>query len=100
MTGLRHPWRPFPESHCGESPGRSAMPTKGAGEMVDAKPRRFWRNSPADAILLAITLTQFSGTIALAALPPDGLWPRLASAALVTAVMTYSIIVVTHLFVH
>ncbi|MGW3116643.1 fatty acid desaturase family protein [Streptomyces sp. NPDC001107] len=68
--------------------------------MVDAKPRQFWRNSPADAILLAITLTQFAGTIALAALTPDGLWPRLASAALVTAMMTYSIIVVTHLFVH
>ncbi|MET8468651.1 fatty acid desaturase [Streptomyces sp. NPDC006422] len=68
--------------------------------MVDAKPRRFWRNSPADAILLAITLTQFTGTIALAALTPDGLWPRLTSAALVAAVMTYSIIVVTHLFVH
>ncbi|MFJ2865121.1 fatty acid desaturase family protein [Kitasatospora sp. NPDC087314] len=68
--------------------------------MVDAKPRQFWRNSPADAILLAITLTQFAGTIALAALTPDGLWPRLGSAALVTAMMTYSIIVVTHLFVH
>ncbi|MEV1144102.1 fatty acid desaturase [Micromonospora sp. NPDC049799] len=68
--------------------------------MVDAKPRQFWRNSPADAILLAITLTQFAGTITLAALTPDGLWPRLASAALVTAMMTYSIIVVTHLFVH
>ncbi|AWE52921.1 fatty acid desaturase family protein [Streptomyces nigra] len=68
--------------------------------MVDAKARRFWRNSPADAILLAITLTQFTGTIVLAALTPDALWPRLASAALVTAMMTYSIIVVTHLFVH
>ncbi|MDJ0344798.1 fatty acid desaturase [Streptomyces sp. H10-C2] len=68
--------------------------------MVEAKPRRFWRNSPADAILLTVTLTQFAGTIALAALTPDGLWPRLASAALVTAMMTYSIIVVTHLFVH
>ncbi|WP_406098957.1 fatty acid desaturase family protein [Streptomyces sp. NBC_01013] len=68
--------------------------------MVDAKPRQFWRNGPADAALFSITLTQFAGTIALAALTPDGLWPRLASAALVTAMMTYSIIVVTHLFVH
>jgi hypothetical protein len=68
--------------------------------MVDGKPRRLWRNSPADAILLGICIAQFAGTIALAALTPDGLWPRLGSAILVTAMMTYSLIVVSHLFVH
>ncbi|MFY1671040.1 fatty acid desaturase family protein [Plantactinospora sp. WMMB334] len=68
--------------------------------MVDGKPRRLWRNSPADAILLGICLAQFAGTMALAALTPDGLWWRLGSALLVTAMMTYSLIVVTHLFVH
>jgi fatty acid desaturase len=68
--------------------------------VVDGKPRRFWRNSPADAILLGICVVQFAGTIALAALTPAGLLPRLASAILVAAMMTYSLIVVTHLFVH
>jgi fatty acid desaturase len=73
---------------------------KGDGEMVDGKPRQFWRNSPADAVLLGLCIAQFAGTIALAALTPDGLWPRLGSAALVTAMLTYSVIVVSHLFVH
>jgi fatty acid desaturase len=68
--------------------------------MVDGKPRRLWRNSPADAILVGICSAQFAGTIALATLTPDGLWPRLGSAILVTAMMTYSLIVVSHLFVH
>ncbi|GAA2586318.1 hypothetical protein GCM10010399_15410 [Dactylosporangium fulvum] len=68
--------------------------------MVDGKPRRLWRNSPADAILLGICIAQFAGTIALAALTPGGLWPRLGSAILVAAMMTYSLIVVSHLFVH
>lgn len=68
--------------------------------MDDGKPRRIWRNGPADAILLGINIAQFGGTIALAALTPDGLWPRIGSAILVAAMMTYSLIVVTHLFVH
>jgi fatty acid desaturase len=68
--------------------------------MVDGKPRRLWRNSPADAILLGICIAQLAGTIALAAPTQDGLWPRLGSAILVTAMMTYSLIVVSHLFVH
>jgi len=68
--------------------------------MVDGKPRRLWRTSSVDAILLAICLAQFAGTIALAAVTPDGLLPRLGSTALVAVLMTYSLIVVTHLFVH
>jgi fatty acid desaturase len=68
--------------------------------MIDREPGRIWRNSPADAILLGICIVQFAGTIALAVLTPDGLWPRLGSAILVTAVMSYSILIVNHMFVH
>ncbi|MEV0157213.1 fatty acid desaturase [Micromonospora sp. NPDC050686] len=68
--------------------------------MIDREPGRIWRNSPADAILLGICIVQFAGTIALAVLTPDGLWPRLGSAILVTAMMTYSVLIVNHMFVH
>lgn len=66
----------------------------------EVKPRRLWRNSPADAILLTLTLAQFAGTIALAALTPHRPWPMIGSVLLVVAMMTYSVIVVSHLFVH
>jgi len=68
--------------------------------MIEREPRRLWRNSPADAIMLGLSIAQFAGTIALAALTPDGLWPRLGSAILVTAMITYSVLIVNHMFVH
>jgi fatty acid desaturase len=68
--------------------------------MDGAEHRRMWRNSPADAILLALTLLQFAATIALAALTPFHLWPMAVSALVVAFMVTYSVIVVSHLFVH
>ncbi|RSM58020.1 fatty acid desaturase [Actinoplanes sp. ATCC 53533] len=68
--------------------------------MIEREPRRLWRNSPADAILLGLCIAQFAVTIALAALTPAGLWPRLGSAVLVTAMITYSVLIVNHMFVH
>ncbi|MFD2467864.1 fatty acid desaturase family protein [Amycolatopsis silviterrae] len=62
--------------------------------------RRLWRNSPADAILLGLSIAQFAVTIALAALTPDGLWWRIGSAAVVVAMITYSVLIVNHMFVH
>jgi len=67
---------------------------------VDDAKHRLWRNSPADAILLALTLLQFAGTITLAAVTPHRPWPMIGSALVVTAMVTYSVIVVSHLFVH
>ena len=68
--------------------------------MLDGNPRRLWRNNPADAILLTICLAQFAGTIALAVFVPLRPWPMIGSAVLVTFLVTYSVIVVSHLFVH
>ncbi len=68
--------------------------------MIEREPRRLWRNSPADAFLLGLTIAQFAVTIALAALTPDALWPRLGSAILVTGMVTYSVLIVNHMFVH
>ena len=68
--------------------------------MVDGKPRRLWRNSRADAILLGACIAQFAGTIALAALTPLRPWPMIGSALLVTVLIAYSVIVVSHLYVH
>jgi fatty acid desaturase len=75
-------------------------PTQGEVEVDDAKQRRLWRNSPADAILLTLTLLQFAGTITLAAVTPYQPWPMIGSALLVAFMVTYSVIVVSHLFVH
>jgi fatty acid desaturase len=68
--------------------------------MNERETRRLWRNSPADAILLGLSIAQFAVTIALAALTPDGLWPRLGSAVVVTAMVTYSVLIINHMFVH
>lgn len=68
--------------------------------MIERESRGLWRNSPADAIMLGLSIAQFAATIAWAALTPNGLWPRLGSAILVTLMITYSVLIVNHMFVH
>ncbi|RBM11974.1 fatty acid desaturase [Streptomyces sp. PT12] len=53
-----------------------------------------------DALLVLFSITQFAVTIWLAAVDPTGLWPMVGSFALVTFMMTYSVIIVSHLFSH
>jgi len=62
--------------------------------------REIFRHGPVDAVLVLICLSQFGAVLALAAIGPTGLWPRLGSFALVAFLATYSVIVVSHLFVH
>ncbi|WP_326796408.1 fatty acid desaturase [Streptomyces sp. NBC_01808] len=62
---------------------------------------RMWKHSRKDAILLAISVAQFAITFALAstweAMPIAG---RIAGGILLTFMMAYNIIVVSHLFTH
>lgn len=61
-----------------------------------------WRKSPADAVLALVSLAQFFGVLGLAVIAARSedhrWWP--AAIGLVTALTTYNIIVVSHLFVH
>jgi fatty acid desaturase len=68
--------------------------------MIERQPRRLWRNSAADALLFGLCVVQFAVTVALAALTPAELLPRVGSALLVTAMITYSVLIVNHMFVH
>ncbi|MFF8656732.1 fatty acid desaturase family protein [Streptomyces huasconensis] len=67
---------------------------------MEARQSRVFRHSAADAILVLISLAQFTSMITLAAVEPTGLWPMLGSFALVTFMMTYSVIIVSHLYSH
>lgn len=67
---------------------------------MEARQPRVFRHSPVDAVLVLISATQFAVTIALAAIDPTGLWPMLGSFLLLTFMMTYSVIIVSHLFSH
>ncbi|GGZ96483.1 fatty acid desaturase family protein [Streptomyces bluensis] len=67
---------------------------------METRQPRVFRHSPIDAVLVLFSITQFAVTISLATTDPTGLWPRLGSFALVTFLVTYSVIIVSHLFVH
>ena len=67
---------------------------------MESRELRVFRNGPVDIVLVLFSIAQFSVTISLAAVDPTGLWPKLGSFALVTFMMTYSVIIVSHLFVH
>ncbi|MGH3172108.1 MAG: fatty acid desaturase, partial [Trebonia sp.] len=62
---------------------------------------QIWKNSRTDAILAGISVAQFAATPALA-LAWDTASPaaRAAGGVLLTVMMTYNIIVVSHLFTH
>lgn len=67
---------------------------------MEVRQSRVFRHSPVDAVLVLISVTQFAVTIALAAIDPTGLWSMLGSFLLLTFMMTYSVIIVSHLFSH
>lgn len=67
---------------------------------MDSRHPRVFRHGRIDALLVTLSLGQFAATVALAALGPAGLWARIGSFALVTFMVTYSVIIVSHLFVH
>ncbi|MCT2588325.1 fatty acid desaturase family protein [Actinophytocola gossypii] len=60
-----------------------------------------WKHSRKDAILVAITVVQFATTFTLASTwDLMSLWGRIAGGVLLTVMMAYNIIVVSHLFTH
>lgn len=62
---------------------------------------KLWRNTPKDAILVGISVTQFAATLALAITWSAAPLPvRIGGGVLLTLMMTYNIIVVSHLFTH
>ncbi|MFF5425189.1 MULTISPECIES: fatty acid desaturase family protein [unclassified Streptomyces] len=62
---------------------------------------KIWKNTPKDSILVALSLGQFGVTLGLALTwNTNGLSARVAGGALLTAMMTYNIIVISHLFTH
>ncbi|WP_217145913.1 fatty acid desaturase [Streptomyces sp. AC627_RSS907] len=67
---------------------------------METRQPRVFRHGPVDAVLVLFSIAQFSVTIALAAAGPTGLWPWSGSFALVTFMVSYSVIIVSHLFVH
>lgn len=65
------------------------------------KSKTVWRNSPLDAILVALSFAQFGVTILLAvAWDEAGLPERAGSFALLVFMMGYNIIILSHLFTH
>ncbi|MGW3949485.1 fatty acid desaturase family protein [Streptomyces sp. NPDC004752] len=67
---------------------------------METRQPRVFRHGPADAVLILFSIAQFTVTISLAAADPIGLWPKLGSFTLVAFLTTYSVIIVSHLFVH
>lgn len=62
---------------------------------------KIWRNTPKDSILVGISLTQFAVTFALASTWNAAPLPvKVGGGVLLTLMMTYNIIVVSHLFTH
>lgn len=62
---------------------------------------KIWRTSPKDSILVGISLVQFGTTLALAATWGAAPLPlRIGGGLLLTFMMAYNIIVVSHLFTH
>ncbi|WP_216214802.1 fatty acid desaturase family protein [Amycolatopsis aidingensis] len=62
---------------------------------------KIWKNTPKDSILVGISLTQFAVTPILAITWDTASLPiRIAGGVLITLMMTYNIIVVSHLFTH
>jgi fatty acid desaturase len=62
---------------------------------------RIWRNTPKDAILLGLSVAQFAATLWLAARwDTASLASWAAGTLLLTVMMTYNIIVISHLFTH
>lgn len=62
---------------------------------------KIWKNTPKDSILVALSLGQFGVTLTLAITwNTNSLPARVAGGALLTAMMTYNIIVISHLFTH
>lgn len=62
---------------------------------------KIWKNTPKDAILVGLSLAQFTVTWALAITwHTDSLPARVAGGVLLTVMMAYNIIVISHLFTH
>ena len=62
---------------------------------------RIWKNTPKDAILVGVSLTQFAVTPILAITWDTASLPaRVAGGVLLTLMTTYNIIVISHLFTH
>ncbi|OJH38581.1 fatty acid desaturase family protein [Cystobacter ferrugineus] len=62
---------------------------------------KIWKHTRRDAAMLALSLAQTATTFALAATWDGASWPwRLGGACLLVLMMTYNIIVISHLFTH
>ncbi len=62
---------------------------------------KVWKSSPKDAILVGLSVAQFTITVLLAFSWADASLPaRLAGGVLMTVMMAYNVIVISHLFTH
>ncbi|MGW7519831.1 fatty acid desaturase family protein [Streptomyces sp. NPDC054796] len=84
---------------CSETAAERLSFDAGPGDQLKSK--TVWRNSPLDAVLVALSLAQFGATIILAASwGGAGTAARIGSFALLVFMMTYNIIIISHLFTH